>query len=140
MKIRRVVVSVVMLLVLLGVLAVSAFAHHSTAMFDTSKEITIEGKVTEVDWANPHSLMFLDAKPTGQPDIPIKNWSVQLLSPSALVALGWQRDSIKVGDKIKVSGFQRKDGKPQIVFLDLTDEKGQHFATSTKQYDGYSKN
>jgi hypothetical protein len=124
-------------LVALSVLvAVPVLAHHSTAMFVLDQEITIEGTVTEMAWANPHSIFFLDAKPVDQPTVAVKNWSVETPSPAQLTRMGWQKDTIALGDKVKVRGFARKDGKAQILFIELTDDKGHHFSTKRTDYQG----
>lgn len=122
-----------------AVIPVPALAHHSVSMFDTTKTVTIEGTVTDVDWANPHSLVFLDGHPVDKPNEPVANWSVQLMAPAGLNAIGWQKDSIKVGDKIKVAGCPRKDNRPQILFIELSDSKGHHFLTNRSDYDKLPK-
>ena len=89
-----------------------------------------------VAWGNPHSVIFLDAKPVDQPNAAVKNWSVEALSPRRLTTMGWQKDSIKAGDKVRITGFQRKDGRTQILFIELNDDKGHRFATQRSDYAG----
>jgi hypothetical protein len=110
-------------------------AHHSTAMFVRDSTITIEGTLTEVAWANPHSLFFLDGKPVDQPNAAVRNWSVESPSSRQLIAMGWQRDTIKPGSKVKVKGYWRKDQKPQILFIEITDDNGHHFTTQRTDYE-----
>jgi hypothetical protein len=117
-------------------LATPIVAHHSTTMFVNDKTITLEGTMTEVAWGNPHSLFFVDAKPIDQPSAAAKNWSVEAPSPRRLNAIGWQRDTIKAGDKVRITGFARKDGKPQILFIEISDDKGHHFAEKRENYQG----
>ena len=117
-------------------LATPIVAHHSTTMFVSDKTITLEGTMTEVAWGNPHSLFFLDAKPVEQPTAAVKNWSVEAPSPRRLTVLGWQRDTIKPGDKVRLTGFARKDGKPQILFIEISDDKGHHFQEKRDNYAG----
>lgn len=124
------------LAILLIFLVAPVLAHHSTAMFVRDKAITLEGTVTEMAWANPHSIFFLDARPVDQPGVAIRNWSVEMPSPTQLMKMGWQKDMIKPGDKVKVTGFARKDDKAQILFIEITDEKGHHFATKRNDYQG----
>jgi uncharacterized protein DUF6152 len=120
----------------LALFAVPALSHHSTAMFLSDNPITIEGTLTEIAWANPHSLFFLDARPMDQPNAPIKNWSVETPSIKQLIDMGWNKDTIKVGTKVKVKGFWRKDQRPQILFIEITSEDGKHFATKRTNYEG----
>ena len=117
--------------------SIPALAHHSVSMFDTGKTVTLVGTVTELDWANPHSMLFMDARPADQPNTPISNWNVQLEAPAGLNGIGWEKDSIRVGDTVKVYGYPRKDGRPQILFTEIDDGKGHHFVTSRSFYDKY---
>lgn len=122
--------------VLLVSLAVPLLAHHSTTMFVMDKQTVLEGTITEVAWGNPHSVLFIDAKPTDQPNAAVKNWSIEAPSPRRLSTLGWQKDTVKAGDKVKITGFTRKDGKAQILFIELTDEKGHRFGMQRSDYAG----
>ena len=85
-----------------------AVAHHSfSAEFDRNKQVTLEGKVVEMEWVNPHSWLVIDvAKPDGTTD----RWRIEGGSPSVLLRLGWNRNSLPPGTKIKVVAYQAKDG------------------------------
>ena len=74
-------------------------AHHSFAMFDTAKRLTMSGTVTGFEWTNPHVYIELDV-----PDDKgvVKHWSVELGSPSILMQAGWKFSDVKVNDKITV--------------------------------------
>ncbi len=133
---RGVAVGVAALGILLVALATPILAHHSTTMFGNDNTITLEGTMTEVAWGNPHSLFFLDAKPVEKPNEPMKNWSVEAPNSRRLTAMGWQRETIKAGDKVRITGFARKDGKPQILFIEISDEKGHHFTEKRDNYSG----
>ena len=87
--------------------AVPVVAHHSySAEFDRNKTITITGKVTKVEWANPHARIYFDAK-TDKGEM--ANWDFELGSPNGLMRLGWRRDSLKIGDEITVVGTLAKN-------------------------------
>ncbi len=133
---RETAVGVAVLGFLLVALATPALAHHSTTMFVNDKTITLEGTLTEVAFANPHSIFFLDAKSVENPNEPPKNWSVEAPSPRRLVGMGWQRDTINAGDKVRITGYARKDGKPQILFIEISTDKGIHFSQKRKDYEG----
>ena len=120
--------------VLLVALAVPLWAHHSTTMFVMDKQTTLEGTITEVAWGNPHSVLFIDAKPADQPDAAMKNLSIEAPSPRRLSTMGWQKDTVKAGDKVKITGFARKDGKTQILFIELSDEQGHKFGMKRSDY------
>ena len=109
-------------------LAAPVLAHHSRSMFADDKTISLEGTMTEVAWANPHSLFFVEARPTDQPDAPMMNWSVEGPRPRELNAMGWERDDIKAGAKVRITGHPRRDGKRQILLIEISDDQGHHFA------------
>jgi hypothetical protein len=125
----------VLAILLIG-FATPSLAHHSTVMFDLNKTITIEGTITQIAWGNPHSVMFVDAKPLDQADVPVKNWVVETANPAKLVEMGWQAGTLKVGDKVRVKGAPRKDGKSTILFMELTDDKGHHFVMKSGEAAG----
>ncbi len=85
------------LLVLLAFLLAPAFGHHSFAMFDTSKDVTLSGTVTSFEWTNPHVYIEIDAAIDAGA---VKHWSVELGSPSILRNSGWKHDTLKPGDKV----------------------------------------
>src|SRR5215208_6374188 len=89
--------------------SVSASAHHGAASFDTSKEVTLKGTVTEYIWANPHCFLKFDAKDdTGA----VRNWAVEVSNPTDMTKRGWSRSSFKVGDQVTVSLQAVKNGAP----------------------------
>ncbi|WP_305097907.1 DUF6152 family protein [Croceibacterium aestuarii] len=96
--------------------ATPALAHHSFAMFDQKKVMTLEGKVTEFQWTNPHAFIEMDA--SGQ------HWSIELNSPNNLKRQGWLRSSLKRGDKVTLRMNPLRTGKPGGLFLDLTKADG----------------
>ena len=86
----------------------SALAHHSFAMFDAEKTVTLQGTVKEFEWVNPHSwlrIMVNDEK-LGRPVL----WAVELSSPSRLVTMGMRADSMRAGDAVSVTIHPLKDG------------------------------
>ena len=93
-----------------GVAVAPASAHHSFAMFDNSRNMTIEGTVKEFQWTNPHlwvQLMVKD-KATGK-DV---EWSIEGGSPNGMRRQGWARTSLKPGDTAKIIIHPLKDGTP----------------------------
>lgn len=95
--------------VLVAALALPADAHHSfPAQYDASKSITLTGKVTKVEWTNPHIFIYMDVldEKTGA----VVNWALELGGPNALLRSGWKRDSLKTGDLVTVEGSLARDG------------------------------
>jgi hypothetical protein len=99
-----------LMMVLAGALAVAIAlsAHHSfSAEFDSSKPVTLEGKVIKMEWVNPHTWLHIGIE---KPDGTVEEWKVEGGSPGVLLRLGWTRDSLPPGMRIKVEGFAAKDG------------------------------
>jgi hypothetical protein len=88
--------------------ALPVAAHHSfSAEFDATKQVTLEGTVVQMEWVNPHSWLTIDVP---KPDGTVERWRIEGGSPSVLLRLGWNRNSLPTGTKIKVVAFQAKDG------------------------------
>jgi hypothetical protein len=94
-----------------------ATAHHSTAEFDYTKQLTIEGTVKEVQWTNPHSYIQLLVDDTGGQKV---EWSVEIGSPSLNVNLGWRKNSVKAGDEITMLLSPARNGEPYGTLRVLT--------------------
>jgi hypothetical protein len=90
-------------------LPVLALAHHGNASFDTSKEVTLKGTVTEYIWANPHCFLKFDAKDDTDT---VRNWAVEVSNPTDMSKRGWSRASFKIGDQVTVSLQAVKNGAP----------------------------
>ena len=101
--------------------AIPLLAHHAiSAEFDTTKPIKFEGTVKSVDWMNPHIYVNIEAVENGKSVL----YSVEGGPPNALFRQGWRPDSLKVGDKVQVSGVRAKKpesnriGQAQIMMPD----------------------
>jgi hypothetical protein len=86
----------------------SAPAHHSFAMFDMSKTLTLSGTVTNFEWTNPHSWIWIQV-PDGKGGSQL--WGLEGQAPGELTRHGWTRHSINIGDKISVQIHPLKDGQ-----------------------------
>lgn len=90
-----------------------AWAHHSFAMFDQTKQVSVSGTVRDFQWTNPHAFIQLE-------DAQGKEWGVELNSPNNLVRQGWKRNVLKPGDKISVTLNPLRDGRPGGLFNAVT--------------------
>ena len=98
-------------------------AHHAfAAEFDSQQPITLRGKVTRVEWINPHTWIHIDVKETGGKMV---EWMIEGGTPNTLLRRGITRDSLKVGTIVKVDGYQAKDGSKRANGRDLTLQNGQ---------------
>ena len=111
----KLTVGVALVALLMAAMPVSA--HHSfSAEFDANKLVTLEGEVVMMEWVNPHSWLHIDVK---KPDGTVERWKIEGGSPSVLMRLGWNRNSLPAGTKVTVVGFQAKDGSLRASSRDL---------------------
>jgi hypothetical protein len=95
----------------------TAFAHHSFAMFDRDKEVTLTGTVREFQWTNPHAFIEVDVSDRkGNPE----KWAVEMNSPNNLTRQGWKSGMLKMGDKVSVTLNPLRDGKKGGLFVAIT--------------------
>jgi hypothetical protein len=95
----------------------TAAAHHSfSAEFDSQKQVTLAGEVVMMEWVNPHSWLHIDVR---KADGSVERWKIEGGSPSVLMRLGWNRNSLPAGTKVTVVGFQAKDGSLRASSRDL---------------------
>jgi Family of unknown function (DUF6152) len=102
--------------------ATTAQAHHSFAMFDVEKEITLAGTVKEFQWTNPHAWIQLNVVDEQGKTV---EWGLESRSPNVLARQGFKSTILKPGDKITVVFNPLKDGKKggSLVSLTMADGK-----------------
>ena len=96
--------------------AAPAFAHHSFAMFDRQKEVTLKGTVKEFQWTNPHS--FIEIEVADDKGVTTA-YSVEMNSPNNLTRQGWKSSSLKVGDKVVLLMNPLRDGSKGGLFVSV---------------------
>ncbi len=99
-------------------------AHHSMAMFDGSKKVTIAGKVSEVQWTNPHVWIFVDVP---KPDGSVEKWGVEFTSKVHLARRNFSPDMIKVDDDVEFTVSPYFNGKPGGRFFTVKLDNGQYY-------------
>ena len=114
----------------LAAVAVPVWAHHAfSAEFDGTKQIKLQGKVTKMEWINPHAWLHIDVK---GPDGKVVSWDIELGPPNALVKRGWNKKSIPAGIEVVVEGYLSKDGSNRANGRDVMFPDGRKlFASSS---------
>jgi uncharacterized protein DUF6152 len=108
----------------------AAWAHHSQSEYDLRAKVEVEGAVTKVEWRSPHAWIYVDVINDKGEKV---NWSFELPSPVTLMRRGWSRDSLKPGDRVKVSGAPAKNFPTIAIANSIRDDKGKPVFTGTTQ-------
>jgi hypothetical protein len=112
------------------VLVPGASAHHSQSEYDLRAKVEVEGTVTKVDWRSPHAWVYVDVTDDKGQKV---NWSFELPSPVTLMRRGWTRDSLKPGERIKVSGAPARNHPAIAIANSIRDGSGKPLFTGTTQ-------
>lgn len=114
------------LAVLLLGMATQAIAHHSAAMYDRSKKVTVTGTVSRFQWVNPHS--WIDISVTGE-DGKTVMWSFEAGTPGQMRPTGLTPEVLKVGDTITLTGYPLRDGRPAAAYVQAVTADGKRYDT-----------
>ena len=121
---------------LIAVLALTgghALAHHSFAMFDRSKDVTLKGTVTEFQWTNPHAFIHIEVPGSSGAKVV---WQVELNSPNNLRRQGWKSTSIKAGDQVTLVIKPLRDGSRGGLFVSVKLPDGSTLVDPTRKGGG----
>jgi hypothetical protein len=102
---------------LFAVLTLPAQAHHSGAMFDDTKEVTVTGTVKEFQYTNPHSWLIVDVK---DKDGKVTTWGFEAEGPSTLMRAGIRASDLPPGTQITITGRPMRDGRPAAAWIKAT--------------------
>ena len=112
------------------VTAAPALAHHAfAAEFDASKPVSFSGKITRMEWVNPHSWLHVDVM---QADGTVEAWMVEGGPPTSLLRRGFTKRDLPIGAEVSVEGYLSKDGSNKANGRDIT------FADGRKLFMGSS--
>ncbi len=106
-----------------------ALAHHSAAAYESTKQIVSSGVATEFHFVNPHVLIYWTAK---DEEGNVQKWQGELTSPNHLIRSGWNKEIIKAGDPITLTGYPAKNGAYSLRITKVV-VKGQVLDTSGGQ-------
>jgi hypothetical protein len=98
-----------------------AVSHHSGAMFEATKTITIKGVVKVFEYTNPHSWLWVTVT---NDDETTTDWGFEAEGPSTLYRAGIKKNDLKPGDKVTVTGRPMKDGRPAAAWVLVVKEDG----------------
>jgi hypothetical protein len=90
--------------------------HHSFAVFDHTRTLTIKGEVTKFQWTNPHGFLEVDVP---EADGSVKHFSIELTSINMMSRMGWRSNMIKAGDRIKATVAPLLSGQPAGLGLEI---------------------
>ncbi len=115
--------------------ALPALAHHSFALYDHTRTLTLKGTVKAFQWTNPHVVIWLVVKPDGGGEP--QEWSVETTSPGVLTRSGWTRKSVNPGDHVSVEFNPLRDGShggglKSVTLLDTGQTLRADFAAGEK--------
>ena len=114
-------------------MAGAVMAHHSFAMFDQSKQVSLNGVVREFQWTNPHAWIHLDVpNAKGEKEL----WKIELNSPNNLKRQGWKSTSLKPGDQVVLVMNPLKDGSLGGLFVAVTLPDGKVLGDPTRSRGG----
>src|SRR5215469_5755995 len=102
--------------------ALPAAAHHSDAMFDSTKEVVINGTVKEFQYTNPHSWIQV-LVPGAEGAAPVE-WSIETAAPIVLLRAGIKPTSLQAGDKISLRMHPLKSGAAGGSLVEVKKEDG----------------
>jgi hypothetical protein len=104
--------------------AATVVAHHSfSAEFDATKPITLRGKLTKMDWVNPHGWLYIDVAQDGK----VVNWAVEAGSPNALLRRGLRQADFPIGSELIIEGYRAKNGAPTANGTNVKFADGRNF-------------
>ena len=119
------------LTVLIGLMSMTAAlsAHHSRAMFDVRKLISVEGVVTEVQWRFPHMWITLDVP---GPDGKTEKWGFEGAGAPMMVAAGISPQVLKVGSRVKIVAHPPRDESQRTAEFVGMEVDGRFYSRGTE--------
>jgi Family of unknown function (DUF6152) len=103
--------------VLVLLVSSTLLGHHAGTLYDRDHPVSLKGTVTQFVFTNPHAQIHFDVKDENGN---VSNWIAETTSPAALFRLGWNKNTLKFGDMIEVTGAPFKDGRKVLSIFKLT--------------------
>jgi len=113
------------------VMPLSALSHHSfSAEFDVGRPVDIVGSVIEVEWTNPHAWIHLNVE---NQSVGTEKWAVEMLGVNTLVRSGMTPQTLKAGDRLRITGFGSRDGTNTANASSVSRENGEALWSSARE-------
>lgn len=109
------------------VVCLPVLAHHSGAMFEDERTLTLSGTVTHFDYVNPHSWLYVDVE---NDDGSTTEWGFELDAPPRLRRLGVSPRFWEAGDQVTVRTRPLKDGRPAGLLVGAVNRDGDSFGNT----------
>jgi hypothetical protein len=93
-----------------------AAGHHSFAMFDGERQVTLQGTVKEFQWTSPHAWIMLTVERAGRPE----EWAIEMSGPSGLARQGWKPKTLTPGMPVTATIHPLRDGTNGGQFMEIT--------------------
>lgn len=116
----------------------AAIAHHSFAMFDSDKDVKLEGTVVEYRWKNPHTHIIIDIPKGAKAPAAAGNWDIEGASIAIMTRQGWNKSTFKAGDKIVVFVHPLRSGEKGGSLIYAIDKTGKKLYHDTERRGGSS--
>jgi Family of unknown function (DUF6152) len=117
--------------------AARGFAHHSfAAEYDDKKPMKLQGKVTEMRWANPHAWIYMDV--TGA-DGKVTNWAFETGGANALFRRGWRKEDLPAGTVLVIEGWHARNGSNTVNARSITFQDGRRLFAGTSNQNAQEK-
>jgi hypothetical protein len=100
----------------------AAVAHHSYAMFDHSRTVTVEGTVARLEWVNPHVFVWVYVK--NEKSKAYDLYGFENGPVTMMMRAGWSSETLKPGEKVRVQFFPLADGRTGGYFIRAMHEDG----------------
>jgi DNA/RNA endonuclease YhcR with UshA esterase domain len=110
-------------------LAVPVAAHHSwTVEYDGKKPVTVKGTVSKVEWTNPHTHIYVDARDASGT---VTTWNFEMASTLSLERGGWSRKTLPVGTEVTVGGYGGRAETTRAIANSIVTAEGKSLFVAT---------
>jgi hypothetical protein len=113
-----------------------AFAHHSRAMFDMTKNVTYRGVVKDYRWQNPHSLIVITVRPDVDNPSMAETWDIEASATDLMTTRGWTRTTYKAGDPVTIVAHPNRNGSRTVLLFYAIRADGTRLYRAAHRYPG----